>query len=208
METGRYITALPYKDNDATIYTGIRIFVPKIPMLISFFCLCDSNPKAICHYYLNEGMHYFCLCHGHTTVHNIWCQLSKGKQIKNLACTRPGEGYFIINEKGTGKLHECSPPSLESLSKSAIFQYNLESLTQNNANFPTNLFNTKVRTKNCIATECHITKGRDCTDTCPDKKEICTILKQKLYPDRAFKTWQKLPEILKREMEEWVENTI
>ncbi len=115
---------------------------------------------------------------------------------------------FYNNEQGTGKPYGCSPPSLKSLSKSAIFQYNLESLTQNNEEFPTNLFDTKVRTKNCIATECHMTRGLDCTDTCPDRKEVCTLLKSKLYPDHAFETWQNLPEILKREMEEWIENTI
>jgi hypothetical protein len=53
-----------------------------------------------------------------------------------------------------------------------------------------------------------MTRGLDCTDTCPDRKKVCTLLKWKIYPDHAFETWKNLPEILKREMEEWIENTI
>jgi hypothetical protein len=208
MRKSRYITVLPHEKNDNIEYTGVRIFVPSTPMLISFFCLCNSGPKAACNYYLKEGMHYFCLCHGHKTAYNIWCRLSREKQIKNLTCTRQGERYFIINEQGTGRPYECSPPSLKALSKSAIFQYNLESLTQNSEEFPVDLFDTKVRTKNCIATECHMTRGVDCTDTCPDKNEVCTLLKWKIYPNHAYETWQKLPETLKKEMENWVDNPI
>ncbi len=80
MRKSRYITVLPHEKNDSIEYTGVRIFVPSTPMLISFFCLCNSGPKGACHYYLKEGMHYFCLCHGHKTAYNIWCRLSREKQ--------------------------------------------------------------------------------------------------------------------------------
>ncbi len=37
MGKSRYITILPHEKNDNTEYTGVRIFVPNTPMLISFF---------------------------------------------------------------------------------------------------------------------------------------------------------------------------
>jgi hypothetical protein len=34
------------------------------------------------------------------------------------------------------------------------------------------------------------------------------LIKMEDYPNHAYETWQNLPETLKREMEEWVENPI
>jgi hypothetical protein len=68
----------------------------------------------------------------------------------------------------TGENSESSPPTLWSISKSAIFHYELEGLTEDNEKFPKNLFNAKVRTKNCNLTGCFAERERDCTNVCPD----------------------------------------
>ena len=206
-DTVGYSTILPFTAGDYSLYEGIRIYVPTTPLIMDFFCICDEIRKTSS-FYCNTGMHYFCLCHGHNGVYSLHCRLPSNKQILNLDCSRPRERYFIIYDKKTKEHPECNIPSLISLSKSATFQYKLEDFTKNNEEFPKNLFDMKIRTKNCIVTDCYMDLGmdcieRDCTDYCPDKTNICNRRQERISPNYTNEFWKKQTEKLKTELRIW-----
>jgi hypothetical protein len=197
-----YNTILPFTAGDYNKYKGIWIYVPTSTLIMDFFCLCDEVRKTN-GFTFREGLHYFCLCHGHNSVYSLHCRLPSDKQIINLSSSRKDDRYFIIYDKNAKDSPNSNVPSLASLSKSATFQHKLENLTTKNGEFPKDLYDIKIRTKNCIITNCYMDLEKDCTKDCPDKTNICNNRSDRLTPYYRYSLWSKYPDDFKEKLKIW-----
>ena len=178
------------KQPDVNFFTGLRIYVPENELFIKFYCTCDPQNRHSVGFYLDDGMHYFCLCHGHNETNDLFFQLRSQHKITNLTCTRePPEKYYIITLKDKDGF---SPPSLLHLGKSAIFQFNLEKECNNPKIFPTGLLNTPIRTKNCIIMRCPSEFPlSDCSESCPFQNRKCNTRLYKEDPYIQEREWSE-----------------
>jgi hypothetical protein len=69
----------------------------------------------------------------------------------------------------------------------------------------------KIRTKNCIVTDCYMDLGidcieRDCTNYCPDKTNICNNRSDRLTPYYRYNLWSKYPDDFKEKLKIWDES--
>jgi hypothetical protein len=180
-----YGTKLKVNDINRDFFTGLRIYVPHKELFIKFYCRCIYYRPHFQEFYLDPGMHYFCLCHGHNEADDLYCELRSENQIINLQCTRkPAEKYFIIYERGcSDKNDEISPPSLLHLGKSSLYQHGWEQIANENTYVPKSIAYTIPREKNCIILNCPAeVRGGECTETCPDIGRIC--YNQQMREDR------------------------